>query len=434
MESEAVKIAIVGSGISGLVCAHVLHGHHDVTLFEANDYVGGHTHTVGTPTGHQVDTGFIVFNKQRYPNFEGLLRTLQVETQPTTMSFSLRCDQSQLEYSTASINHLFVQRRNLLKVSFYRMIREIVRFNRQAPVLADELPHAMSVGDFLAQHQYSDEFKEHFLIPMGAALWSCPGRAVLTFPIRFIVEFYVHHGMHQVFTMPIWHVVRGGSSQYVQKLIAPLREKIKLRCLVMKVSRNQEQVELCTQAGATVFDEVIFACHSDQALKILGADASPLERELLSTFPYNENAVTLHTDTSVLPRRKRAWACWNYRSYAEDPGHSTVTYNMNKLQTLQSALTYCVSLNQDRNIDASQVLQRFQYAHPQFTLQRSSVQSRHREVIRQRRTSFCGAYWGNGFHEAGVVSGLEVCQAYGIIPEWAHAARRLQGEAARMSA
>lgn len=417
--ADSVKIAIIGSGIAGLVCAHALHPHHQITVLEANDYVGGHTHTVNTPAGHQVDTGFIVFNKERYPNFLGLLNALGVANQPTTMSFSMRCDQTKLEYSTASINHLFAQRRNFLNLPFYRMLREIVQFNHHVTALAGQLPHDMTVAEYLQRYQFSDYFRNHFLLPMGAALWSCPGSSVMTFPIRFILEFYGHHGMHQFFSMPQWHVVQGGSSRYVVKLITPFQDCIRLRCPVLKVNRHSDRVEIFTRQGSELFDEVIFACHSDQALRILDKDATPLERELLDEFPFTDNAVTLHTDTSVLPRRRRAWSCWNYRTYAGPERHSTVTYNMNKLQTLHARDTYCVSLNQDDKIRSQHVLQRFTYAHPRFTTRRSSVQARHQEVIRQHRTSFCGAYWGNGFHEAGVVSALRVCRAYHVVPQWA---------------
>lgn len=413
-----MKIAIVGTGIAGLVSASLLHQEHDITVYEANDYIGGHTHTVKTPSGHGVDTGFIVFNEQNYPNFSGLLTSLGVKSQPTTMSFSVRDDAANLEYSTASLNHLFAQRRNLFRPSYYRMLGDILRFNREAQGTVFDVSEEMKVSEYLHQHGYSEVFARHFFHPISAALWSCPLEEVEHFPMRFILEFYLHHGMHRMMSMPVWRTISGGSSTYVGKLIEPFRDRILLSTPVLGIQRNLDGVDLKTSQGTESFDEVIMACHSDQSLRILDRQASHLERELLGAFPYSRNAVALHTDTSMLPRHKRAWGCWNYHLHHKHARRSTVTYNMNLLQRLQAEQTYCVSLNQDDAIAQEKVIRRLQYDHPLFTQQRASIQQRHHELIRRNRTSFCGAYWGNGFHEAGVVSALRVCRAFGVSPSW----------------
>lgn len=407
-----MRLAIIGSGISGLVCAYRLHQQHHVTLFEANDYIGGHTHTIKTPAGHEVDTGFIVFNRENYPHFCRLLDELGVASQPTSMSFSGRCDATGLEYSTASVNDLFAQRRNLMKPAFYQMLRDILRFNRQVATLGNTLSQQMTVREFLESQRYSRSFTRNFLYPISVALWSCPQETIDRFPMRFVLEFYLHHGMHKLLGQPGWHVIQGGSHQYVKKLIQPFANQIRVSCPVQSVKRLAHEVHIQSRAGNEVFDEVIFACHSDQALRILGQDARPVERELLGAFPYTSNAVTLHTDTSVLPRNRRAWASWNASIDVTPAPSARVTYYMNRLQSLKTAEHYCVSLNQDENIQTDKVITRLQYDHPQFNLHRSKAQSRQSELIRQHRTSFCGAYWGNGFHEAGVVSALRVCDSF----------------------
>ncbi len=416
---QIVKIAIIGSGISGLVCAYVLCKYHDIVVYEASEYVGGHTHTVQTPSGHRIDTGFIVFNHENYPNFCGLLSELGVASQPTSMSFSARCDTTGLEYSTASLNHLFAQRRNLLKPAFYALLRDILQFNRQATGLMEQLDDEITVLQFLQQQRYSETFSRYFLYPICTALWSCPQEKLEAFPMRFILEFYLHHGMHKILHQPGWHVIANGSSRYVEKIIVPFREGIRTSCPVKTVQRTGESVTVLSKQGAATYDEIIFACHSDQALRILGNGASSTERETLSAFPYSRNAVTLHTDTTVLPRNQRVWASWNSRVERIPASQAKVTYNMNKLQSLKSKQTFCVSLNVDDVIDTRKVIERFQYEHPLYNTRRTITQKRQAALIRQNRTSFCGAYWGNGFHEAGVVSGLAVCKAFVPTPGWA---------------
>ncbi|GAB4158661.1 MAG: NAD(P)/FAD-dependent oxidoreductase [Planctomycetaceae bacterium] len=411
-----MRLAIIGSGISGLVCAHRLCQEHDITLFESGDYLGGHTNTIDVELDgehHAVDTGFIVFNDWTYPNFIALLNELGVASQPTSMSFSVQDGLSGLEYNGTSLNGLFAQRRNLFRPAFYRMLKDILRFNREAPaVLEAEDSEQETVATFLAKHDYSTQFVRHYLLPMGAAIWSCPPTTFEQFPIRFIVEFYRNHGILNLWNRPTWRVINGGSRTYVEAIRRQFQGTIHLNTPIMSAERFSDRVELTdAQQRIHSFDEVIFACHSDQALTIL-RDASPTERELLTAFPYEPNTAVLHTDISVLPKRKRAWAAWNYRLHSGGVHKATVTYNMNILQHIDSSHTFCVTLNDTTGIDESKVLRRIQYAHPIFTTNRAAAQQRHQDVIRKNRTSFCGAYWGYGFHEDGVKSAINVCRAF----------------------
>lgn len=408
-----MRIAIIGTGISGLTAAHRLHRRHEVTLFESGDYVGGHAHTVDVEVEGEcqaIDTGFIVFNDWTYPNFIGLLNELQVDSQATSMSFSVRCDRTGLEYCGSNLNGLFAQRRNLLRRGFYRLLGEILRFNREAPRLLHESAEEVLVGDYLRQKGYRREFIDQYLVPMGSAIWSCPAEKFEQFPMRFIVEFFRNHGLLNLFRRPTWRTICGGSREYVQKLIRPFKDRIRLRSPVTRVSRSRDAVSLMVQGELRHFEHVIFACHSDQALRML-ADPTPVEQELLSAFPYEPNAVVLHTDTSVLPKSRRAWAAWNYHVPRESSGKSTVTYNMNILQRLQSRQTFCVTLNEEARIDPARVLLKQVYHHPVFTARRREAQRRHGELLASHRTSYCGAYWGNGFHEDGVNSAQAVCAA-----------------------
>ena len=412
-----MKIAIIGSGISGLVAAHRLNARHDITVFEANDYVGGHTNTVDAELDgerHAIDTGFIVYNDWTYPNFSRLLDELSIESQATTMSFSVRDERANLEYNGHSLGTLFAQRRNLLRPSFFRMLADIWRFNRQASRLVADPEADISVGEFLAQHHYSRPFTEHYLLPMGAAIWSCPSGTFANFPIRFIVEFFHNHGLLSLLRRPTWRVVSGGSRTYVRALAANFLERIRLRTAVCSVYRTGDRVAVRLQSGdGECFDHVIFACHSDQALRILGEDATRAELEVLSAFPYERNVAVLHTDISVLPRRRSAWASWNYRMNYDDSGRTpaSVTYNMNLLQGIRSRNTFCVTLNNESQIAPAKVLRRFEYHHPVFTTGRAAAQARHGELLASNGRSFCGAYWGNGFHEDGVNSALAVAAA-----------------------
>lgn len=410
-----MKIAVIGAGISGLVAAYRLCSEHDVTVFEANDYPGGHTNTVDVELDgerYAIDTGFIVFNDWTYPHFIGLLDELGIASRSTTMSFSVRDDRSGLEYNGHSLNTLFAQRRNLLRPRFYRMLADILRFNREARHLVTKCGDEITVNEFLIQYGFSEEFAKYYLLPMGAAIWSCPIGKFAQFPIRFIVEFYHNHGLLNVFRRPTWRVVEGGSRTYVEAMTRRFHDRIRLRTPVQSVRRFPNRVDVQPRGGASQsFDHVIFACHSDQALRVLGDAATTQEREIMSAFTYERNVAVLHTDVALLPRTRRAWASWNYRLHGDDSRPASVTYNMNILQGIRSRYTFCVTLNDEPRIAPERVLRRIVYHHPVFTTQRRFAQSRHAELLTANRTSFCGAYWRNGFHEDGVVSALAVVNA-----------------------
>lgn len=408
-----MNIAIIGGGISGLTAAYHLCDRHDITLIEANDYVGGHTNTVNVELDGQhyaIDTGFIVFNDRTYPSFCRLMEELDVASQPTSMSFSVRCDQTGLEYRGADLNGLFAQRRNLFRPGFYRMLRDFLRFSKQSIFELDVLDESVTVAEFFRRERYSREFIQQYFLPMGSAIWSCPRGVFEQFPIRFIVEFYRHHGLLSVDDRPQWRVIRGGSYQYVAAMTRHFGDSIHTNCRVESVQRDDSGVVVHTRDGSQRFDHVVFACHSDQALSILGTEATPAEREVLAAIPYERNVAVLHTDTSMLPKTKRAWASWNYHLPTERGDKTTVTYNMNILQGIQSPHVFCVTMNGEHLIDPARVLGRFVYHHPVFTVQRTAALRRHGELVDANHTSYCGAYWGNGFHEDGVKSALAVCR------------------------
>ncbi|MGQ0734038.1 MAG: NAD(P)/FAD-dependent oxidoreductase [Acidobacteriota bacterium] len=409
-----MRIAIVGAGIAGLVTAYLLSRRHAVSVFEAASHVGGHTNTVELDLGdeHQrVDTGFVVFNDRTYPRFVWLLKRLGIAARPTTMSFSVQCERTGLEYNGTSINRLFADRWNLFRPSFHRMVLDILRFNRRAPVQALEMGDS-TVGEFLEAHEYGARFRDHYLVPMGAAIWSCPPQTFVRFPMRFVMDFFGNHGMLQVHGRPAWQVVAGGSARYVEALTASFKDRIRLRTPVSGIRRTMEGISIRTNSVTESFDEVVVACHSDQALAILN-DASPLERRVLEAFPYQTNVAVLHTDQRWLPSRRLAWAAWNYRIPPDEGADVQVTYNMNILQRLNSRRTFCVTLNPSGAFAPGTELRRFTYHHPVCTIGGEQARQAHATLIRHNRTSFCGAYWGYGFHEDGVQSALDVCAAYG---------------------
>lgn len=422
-----MKLAVIGAGISGLTAALKLGRRHDVTLFEANDYLGGHTNTVDVEyrgERQSIDTGFIVYNDWTYPNFIALLDELHVASQPTEMSFSVRCDRTGLEYSGTSLNGLFAQRRNLVSPRFYRLLADVLRFNRAGhrdgragsrnvgPSATSTATTAeLTIGEFLRQGRYSRIFCDHYLLPMGAAIWSCPTGTFENFPLEFIFEFYRNHGLLNVWNRPQWRVIQGGSRSYVRKIMERFRGRVRLGTPIERVQRYADRVEVVPRGGVVErYDHAVLACHSDQALKML-ADATPTENDLLGAFPYERNVAVLHTDTAVLPRRRRAWSSWNYRIDPANQQRATLTYCMNILQGLKSEHIYNVTLNDEASIDPAKILGRYNYAHPIFTTRRAAVQARHAELCNVNRTSYCGAYWRNGFHEDGVVSALAVCRA-----------------------
>jgi predicted NAD/FAD-binding protein len=411
-----VRIAIVGSGISGLVAAHLLRPRHEICVFEAAERIGGHTHTVDVHyrgERHAIDTGFIVYNEATYPNFVRLLAKLGVETQPSEMSFGLSCERSGLEWGSRGVGGLFAQPRNLLRPAFWRMLRDFLRFNREAPRLLESAVEKVALGDYLRGAQYSDAFIDHYVIPMGAAIWSAdPGR-FLEIPALTFIRFFRNHGMLETNPSLPWRVIRGGSARYVEKLVAPFRDRIRLGCAVRSVRRTSRRVEIFSSAGVEVFDQVIFAAHSDQALALLEAP-SALERKLLGSIRYQQNDVVLHTDTSLLPRCRRAWASWNYRIARGPQDRALVTYDMTRLQSLPTRERFLVTLNGSDRIDPSRVLRRFVYYHPVFDADAIAAQKLHAQISGRARTHYCGAYWGYGFHEDGVKSALAACAPFGV--------------------
>ncbi len=412
-----MKIAIIGSGISGLTSAYLLNRRHDITVFEAGSWVGGHTHTVDVSVAgetHAVDTGFIVFNDWTYPNFIRLLGQIGVPFKPTEMSFSVCDAQSGLEYNGNNLNSLFAQRRNLLSPGFWGMLRDILRFNKEAlrDLQQQRIAPDTTLGDYLRDQGYGERFIQHYIVPMGAAIWSMSLVEMRGFPLQFFVRFFKNHGLLSVSNRPQWCVIEGGSSRYIEPLSATFRERIRLNCPVSRVERDLSGVLIHSAAGSERFDKVVFACHSDQALSLLAAP-SDAEREILGALPYADNDVVLHTDTRLLPQRKLAWASWNYRLDGSSDTQAAVTYDMNILQGLQSSTTFCVSLNQSAAIDPSKALARYTYAHPQYSLGAVAAQGRWQELQGAQHSFYCGAYWANGFHEDGVVSALRVAQAFG---------------------
>ena len=412
-----MRVAIIGSGISGLVAAHHLAREHEIELYEAGAHVGGHTHTHQLELGGRevtVDTGFIVFNRKTYPNFCRLLEELGVASKESDMSFSVREEATGIEWNGRNLDSVYAQRSNVLRPSFHRMVLDILRFNREAPELldsGDEIP----LGDYLRSRRYSESFQRLYILPMGAAIWSASPEEMLTFPARFFVRFFHNHGFLQVEGRPVWRVVEGGSARYVEALIRPFRERVHVRTPVRSVRRFPEHVEVEVARGEVQrFDEVVIATHSDTALALL-SDPTPAERSVLGAIRYQENDAVLHTDERLLPKRRKVWASWNYHlldaGSREHAHRATLTYWMNRLQGLELPEQLCVTLNHTAAIDPRKIVRRMTYHHPHFDLAAVAAQRRWHEVNGQCRTWFAGAYWRYGFHEDGVLSGLRVVEA-----------------------
>jgi uncharacterized protein len=414
-----MDVAIIGSGISGLLSARLISTRHTVTVYEAGDYIGGHTHTIPLRVADQdfaVDTGFIVFNPSAYPNFSRLLELLKVPSQPASMSFSVACESTGLEYASTNANSIFAQRLNLLRPAFWKMLRDIARFFREAEEVLDSDFPEWTLGEYLRSRRYSEAFLQQHLLPLGAAIWSADTRQIENFPARMFVQFFRNHGFLSVNRRAPWRVISGGSSQYIAPLTAPFRNQIKPHTPVASVKRLPDCVELRTVNGARHFhDEVVLAVHSPTALRLL-ADASAQERSILGAMPYQRSDVVLHTDTGLMPRNRRAWASWNFHLPASGlkPGHPTVTYWMNKLQTLRAPCEFLVTLNRSGEIRPETVLGRYEYEHPLFSFDSFKAQARYAEIGGVRRTHFCGAYWGYGFHEDAVSSALRVARHFGL--------------------
>jgi predicted NAD/FAD-binding protein len=402
-----MRIAVIGAGVAGLYAAWRLAPRHDVTVFEAGGHAGGHTNTVDVEHAGRswaVDTGFIVFNDWTYPNFIAMLEELGVAWQPSNMSFSLRCERTGLEYNGTSLNSLFAQRRNLVRPSFLRMVADVLRFNTRAKALIGAGDESLTLGRYLREGGYSRQFVEHYILPMGRAIWSAEAGAMLEFPVRFFVEFFDRHGFLSVDERPVWQVVSGGSREYVRRLLERTPARVRLATPVASVLRQPDRVLVRTARGdVEPFDHVFLACHSDQALGMLESP-SPAESEVLGALPYAANEAILHTDERLLPRRPLARAAWNYHLLADPQEPVALTYDMNVLQSIDAPVRFLVTLNHRRAIDERRILRTFSYHHPVYLPRGVAAQKRHRELNGARRTYFCGAYWRCGFHEDGVVS------------------------------
>jgi len=411
-----MRIAVIGSGIAGLASAWLLSRHHEVTLYEANDYLGGHTHTHDIELDgrrYAVDTGFIVHNPVHYPLLTQLFDELGVASQPTTMSFSVHNEASGLEYNATSLDTLFCQRRNLLSPRFLGMVRDLFRFYREAPALLDGPHPGPTLGDWLAERRYGDAFRDEHLVPMASALWSSPPAQILSFPARYLVQFMANHQMLQVAGRPEWRVVRGGSASYVRALRRRWQVRERLNSPVRAIRRDALGVTVACDTGSERHDQVVLACHSDQALALL-ADAGERERAILGAIPYQPNDVVLHTDATLLPRRRKAWAAWNAWLPREPGAPCTVSYCMNLLQGIDAPAPFVVTLNRSEAIDPATVLRRMRYHHPVYTQASVAAQRRKAEIQGVNRTWFAGAYWGWGFHEDGMRSAVEVAAALDV--------------------
>jgi len=412
-----MKIAIIGSGISGLTSAYLLNRNHDITVFEAKDYIGGHTHTHNIKINNRdyaVDTGFIVYNERTYPNFIKFLDTLGVERQLSTMGFSVKSDFEDYEYAGESLNSLFAKRSNIFRLGFLRMLYEMYHFGKKADSTGLGLDTSITLGDYLRKENYSDEFINYFIVPMGAAIWSTPAKKVLGMPAYFFIKFFYNHGMLEIMNRPKWWVIKNGSSAYINKVIKGFENKINLSTPIKSVSRVNNKIEVLTTKNENnlIFDAVVFATHSDQALAML-KDPTDKEKDILGSIPYQKNEILLHTDSSVLPKRKLAWASWNYQLDSNPENPVVLTYNMNILQSLNCDETFCVTLNDHQSVDKAKVLKKITYHHPLFTVKGIGAQKRKSEINGVNNTYYCGAYWHNGFHEDGVVSAMEVCKYFG---------------------
>lgn len=413
-----MKVAIIGSGISGLTCAYLLRQVADIQVFESQSNIGGHTATKDVlvdDTAYAIDTGFIVFNDWTYPNFIRLLNELGVRSKPTEMSFSVTSEISGLEYSGSGLRGLFAQRRNLLRPKFYGMLKDIVRFNKES---VEDLDNGLvngdiTLGEYLQQRNYSVEFIEDYLIPMGSAIWSASHATMMSFPLIFFIRFFKNHGLLSLTNRPQWRVIEGGSRAYLSPLTESFKDRIHLNSRIRCVERKDTEVVIEFNDGRVeIFDQVVFACHSDQALKLI-KNPSQDERAILGAMAYQSNDVVLHTDKSLLPRRPKAWASWNYRVRQQRQSQAVLTYNMNRLQGIESGKTFCVTLNDTDNIREDSILGRYEYSHPVFTPESVAAAARWSEINGHYRTWFCGAYWANGFHEDGCSSGIRVATSLG---------------------
>jgi len=416
-----MKIAIIGAGISGLTAAYYLRRNHQLSVFEVADKIGGHTATVDV--NHQgcdyaIDTGFIVYNDWTYPNFIELMDELGVDSQPTEMSFSVRCESTGIEYGGSNLNAMFAQRRNLLRPSFHKMISDILKFNREAirDLENGDISQEATLGEYLRANQYGEAFVYRYILPMGCAIWSASTDRMIDFPLRFFVQFFKNHGLLSVNNRPQWRVIKGGSRSYLDPLTEGFSKSIMLNANINRICRLGDSVELIMSDGRILaYDHVVLACHSDQALSLLG-DASLAERSALKAIPYEQNEVVLHTDENLLPRKRVAWSSWNYLLRGRFQERAILTYNMNILQGIKSDSTFCVTLNATESISPAKIIDRFNYSHPVFSLESVQAASLIEQINGNNNTWFAGAYLGNGFHEDGVVSARQVAMSINRLP------------------
>ena len=409
------KIAIIGTGIAGMSAAWLLNKEFDITVFEKNDYVGGHTNTFNVKENGSnipVDTGFIVFNKHNYPNLLKLFQTLDVPYKPTNMSFSVQHKPEKLEYNGSGFNGIFGQRRNLLRPKFYRMLSDIVKFNKESVAVLDEPKYNdYTIDDYTRENGFGEDFMEKYLLPMNSAIWSTPPEKSLDFPMVALVRFFKNHGLLGVNSHFQWYTVENGSQTYREKLIDSFKDRIVTNTEIKSVSKTNGKVEVTDQHGKIrFFDKVLIASHGDQALKML-ANPDTSQKKLLSKFSYQPNKVTLHTDSSVMPLRKRVWSAWNYRIEGKNGQYTTSTvYNMNMLQGLPSKIDYMLSVNDPGNIDPKQVIMQTWYDHPVFDLEAIKAQNELPTLNDDGQIYFCGSYFGYGFHEDALKSGIEAAE------------------------
>ena len=411
-----MRIAVVGTGIAGMVAAYLLSDEHELVVFESEDYVGGHTHTIDVALNGQtyaVDTGFIVFNEKTYPNFIQLMKRLGIAWQLSNMSFSVQCKKTGLEFSPSSLNSLFIQRKNLLRPSFYRMIFDIFKFRRESEALLKSDDYNLTLEKFLIAKNFSRLFIEHFIMPMGGAIWSADPVKFKEFPALYFAQFFKNHGFLNVRHQPQWLVIKGGSKQYVAPLTRRFADRIRINCPVKSIRRHSDYVSVqAANAEPERFDQVVIATHSDQALAMLD-DATETEKDILGAIPYQDNYTVLHSDESVLPRKKAAWASWNYHIPQAEMGRVALTYDMNILQSLDAPVEYCVTLNLPDTVDPAKKIKEMHYHHPVYNPKSLAARKRHEEINGVKRTYYCGAYWGYGFHEDGVNSALVVGKHFG---------------------
>ena len=406
-----MKLAVIGSGISGNTLAYLLNQKYDVTLYEKNKRIGGHSHThhvILNNKKESVDTGFIVFNKKTYPLFTSLLDNLGVKYENSDMSFSVFSEKNNFEYNGTSINSLFSQRKNLVNFKFLKMIFEILRFNKQAIKLQSK---TITLSQYLKKNNYSDFFCNNYILPMGAAIWSSDIKTILNFPAHFFISFFKNHGMLSIYNRPQWLTISGGSEKYVKKLTSSFKNKIRLNSKIKKINRYKNHISIEDNRSKEKYDYIFFACHSDEALNMLSKPTAD-EITILKALPYQENEVILHTDSSIMPKKKLSWAAWNYNIDSSDSEPITLTYNMNILQNIKSKKDLLVTLNPKKPIQKENIIKNLKYSHPKFSIKGISAQRMKNKISGKNRSFFAGAYWGKGFHEDGVKSAYDAVNSF----------------------